>query len=109
MAVPAANPVSRMETVAANLLGRELKVSDSDDLALLTRVVDRFASHWQTEFDAAAADPEQPTNAEKASFFLAKLGDIGRAILRAEGERAAREDPTVIAAAGDAAAADFGE
>lgn len=108
MSTPAASAVGRVEAVVANLRNREISVSNPDDLARIMRIVNAFASHWQAQFNAAVADPEAPTNAEFAGFFLLKMKEHGKAILRAEAETAKRKDlSAAIVETGNIAADDL--
>jgi hypothetical protein len=105
MPIPETTAIAKMATVVANLLDRE--ITTQADSELLQRIAERFRQHWKSEFDALAADPASPTNAELAGFFLLKMKDFGKDILRAQGQQTVHPDASTVAAAGEAAAADL--
>ena len=97
-----ATTIERMGAVVEALLNKTVESEQ------LLRIANRFAEHWQAEFDVLVLDPESPTNAELAGFFLLKVKKFGQDILHAAGSAeavpAAKAD---VELAGDAAAADL--
>lgn len=106
MATPESTAIERLVSVVANILNREITVAN--DIDLLLRIVNRFAAHWQAHFNLLVADPTNPTNNEKAEFFILKMKEFGQDILRAEAKAESYESyESVIEADGDAAASDL--
>ncbi len=73
-----------------------------------TRIADAFLKHRPDLLATVAADPENPTGAEKAEVFVRAFRQWGRSVLRTHAEKGVRDanrDNEV--AAGDTAEADL--
>lgn len=92
--------VARLNTIIDTLANRDISN------AVLTKVADSFVAHWQGEFDQFAVDPENPTNAEKATFTVNKIREFVKDIHAGEARKTAKESTqsTIDTAGSDAEA-----
>lgn len=96
-----AAPVDDMRTVVETIRG---KVTTNEQLV---RIATAFSEHWVNEFNGLVADPENPTNNEKAAFYLMKMRQYTRSIVVNAAEEQARPAANItVQTAGEAAAAD---
>jgi len=70
---PEPTPVQQAMVVIAQITGRTWDTTDPDDVEKLTRNITRFANHWPSEFADYAVDPDNPTNADLAGFFVQQI------------------------------------
>lgn len=97
-----------MATVADAISVLNTITGKSVDSALALRVGNQFAKYAGA--DMVAVDPQNPTNDELATNFLAMLRRFGESVVRGEAERTELGNQTgAVQAAGDAAAADLSE
>ena len=64
------NAIARVEQMHADLLNRTFDNSSDPDQSKQIRTQDAFAARFPTFVEQIAADPQNPTNGEKATVML---------------------------------------